>query len=289
MTAGQTALAPSVRPRYDGANIQTWIGFKQFLALAEEAVLGWFRDTGHGPHRLFHQYSLELAVIDCSAVLPAPLDVDDEVAATVTPLGDGRFRVSLTALHSDGNTAVLNSRITVALIGPAGAGPLPGEVGRAQPSVANPAASPFVPLPADHTVFRWTWRARYFHCHFSDRVQHSAYVRALEEVVDRFLADRGLSVGTVLSERGWIPVVSRVRVRLLADAHMEEDVHVTFAVTDVLKDVTWEGRMDCHVRRHDELVPVATARILHGYAVSRGPEAGQLAVLDSATLAALTR
>jgi acyl-CoA thioesterase FadM len=119
-------------------------------------------------------------------------------------------------------------------------------------------------------------------------VQHSAYVRALEEVVDRFLADRGRSVGRMLGERGWIPVVSRVRVRMTADAHMEEDVRTTFAVTDVLKDVTWEGQMDCHVDRAGGPVRVATARILHGYAISRGPDAGRMAQLDPATIAALS-
>ncbi|MCD9437117.1 hypothetical protein LVA97_32260, partial [Klebsiella pneumoniae] len=52
-------------------------------------------------------------------------------------------------------------------------------------------------------AFLWTWQARYFHCHFSDRVQHSAFTRALEEVVDRFLVDRGLSIRTMLRQRDW--------------------------------------------------------------------------------------
>lgn len=297
MTESPTALLCLTRPRYEGANIRTWVGFRQFLALAEEAVLGWFRQAGHGPHRLFHQHALELAVVDCSAVLPAVLEVDDEVAADVTPLGRGRFRVTLSALRSGERVTVLKARMTVALIGPADQGPLPeplaAPLDRSHPSVADALGTQHdspgpQPPVTPHPVLHWIWRARYFHCHFSDRVQHSAYVRALEEVVDRYLADRGLSVGTLLRQRAWIPVVSRARIRLLADAHMEEDVHTTFTVTDVLRDALWEGRMDCHVHRDSTPLRVATASIQHGYAVSHGRGAGRLAVLDPATVATLT-
>ena len=137
--------------------------------------------------------------------------------------------------------------------------------------------------------FLWSWRARYFHCHFSDRVQHSAYVRALEEVVDRFLADRGLSIPRLLGERGWIPVVSRARVQILADAHMDEVVHTTFVVEDVLRGLAYDARMDCYVERDGRLVHTATAKILHGYAGSAGEEAGRVVELDDETVAALTR
>jgi acyl-CoA thioesterase FadM len=105
----------------------------------------------------------------------------------------------------------------------------------------------------------------------------------MEEVVDRFLHDRGLGVGKLLDERGWIPVVSRARVRLLADAHMEETVHTVFTVQDFLKDISYTATVDHYVRRGDQLVHIATGTIMHGYAVSRGPQAGTVAVLDEAT------
>ena len=113
-------------------------------------------------------------------------------------------------------------------------------------------------------------------------------MRVLEEVVDRYLADRGVSVGRMLRERGWIPVVSRARIEVRGDARLEEPMWVTFTVTDLLKDVTYDARMDCHVVRDGRLVRVATATILHGYAVSRGTEAGRLATLDPDTAVAIT-
>jgi acyl-CoA thioesterase FadM len=119
-------------------------------------------------------------------------------------------------------------------------------------------------------------------------VQHSGFVRALEEVVDRFLADRGVSVGRMLTERSWIPVVSRARVRLLAAAHMEETIHTVFTVEEILRGVVFDARMDCYVRRGDELIPVATAKILHGYAIAAGEGAGGLAQLDDGVIRALT-
>jgi len=128
----------------------------------------------------------------------------------------------------------------------------------------------------------------YYYCQFSEHLQFSGYVRAMEEVVDRFLADRGLSVSTMLRTRGWIPVVSRARIGVLADVAMEETVHTVFTVTDVLKDLGFDARMDCYVRRDETLVHTATGRILHGYAVASGPGAGGLATLDGPTVAALT-
>jgi acyl-CoA thioesterase FadM len=277
MTA--TTVAVAGRPRFEGANIRTWIGFKHFLYLVEEAVLQWFREQGLAPGRLYHELGLGLELVDSSAVLPALLEIDDEVVAEVTETQPGRFTVRLRV----DDATVLRGKVRVALVQEAdAAAAVPPELA---PLVAPRAVTTAESMPRS---FRWSWRARYFHCHFSNRVQHSAYVRALEEVVDRFLAARGLPIPRLLDERGWIPVVSRVRVQLLADAHMDEVVHTTFAVTDVLKRSAYDGRMDCWVERDGGFVRTATATILHGYAASRGEHAGRLLELDDATLAALT-
>jgi acyl-CoA thioesterase FadM len=109
----------------------------------------------------------------------------------------------------------------------------------------------------------------------------------MEEVVDRFLHDRGLAIGQLLEERGWIPVVSRARVQMLSDVFMEETVHTVFRVDEILRDTMYTARMDCYVRRGDRLERAATATIMHGYAISRGEQAGSVAVLDDKTQATL--
>jgi hypothetical protein len=76
-------------------------------------------------------------------------------------------------------------------------------------------------------------------------------------------------------------------VQLLADAHMEETLHTVFTVEEIVKDVMYTARMDCYVLRDGRLVPTATGTILHGYAVSRGDNAGALAEFDAATRTAL--
>jgi acyl-CoA thioesterase FadM len=303
--AGDGRTLVTLRPRYDAANIRTWIGFKQFMLLAEEAVLQWFRDRGAGPGRLYHEHGLGLEVVDSSVQLPALLDVDDEVTAEVVREASGRFAVTLTVRREEAAVRVLRGRVAVALVReprtPARRA-VPGEV--ASLVVDDVAAAAPADEPAglrlrpgedvrsalgrlDAAAFLWSWRAPYFACHFSDRVQHSGYVRALEDVVDRFLAARGLSVRRMLAERGWVPVVSRARVRLVAAAHMEEVVHTSFAVDEVLKRAAYRARMECFVQRGDRLMRCATASILHGYAQSRGEHAGRVVELDDGALAAL--
>ena len=275
----------ALRPRCEGSNIRTWIGFKHFMYLAEEAVVQWFRDHGAGPQALYHVHGLGLELVDSSLQLPSVLEVDDLVTAEVTPLAPGRFGVRLRA----GGTVVGRGKVSVVLVreaDPLGSAPLPGPMAEL---VVDRVGLPAADEPdVDDAEFEWSWCARYFYCHYSDRVQHSAYVRALEETVDRFLAQRGISVGRLLADRGWIPVVSRVSVRVLADAHMEEVVHTTFTVSDVLKRIGYDGVMNCYVCRGGTRVRTATARILHGYAMTRGDRAGQLAEFDDEVMAALT-
>ncbi|WP_042373918.1 thioesterase family protein [Streptacidiphilus neutrinimicus] len=309
--------APSTyvgRPRYEGANIRTWIGFKHFEYLLEEAVLQWFRDRGLGPAALYHAHGVGLEIVDSSIRLPATLTIDDEVRATATPgtprRGQGLpFTVKLTVERDGQEVTILVGKVRVALVhekdAPANA-PVPAalepftvaEVAQLVPSAAGVVVPQAVAVPEGSDVrtvlapegsndFLWSWRIPYFYCHFSDRLQHSGYVRAMEEVVDRFLDARGISVGRMLDERGWIPVVSRARVQLLADAYMEETVHTVFTVEEIIKDVMYTARMACYVLRDGHLVPTATGSILHGYALSRGENAGALAEFDDTARAAL--
>jgi acyl-CoA thioesterase FadM len=295
MTTGPEPATSTVlraRPRSEGANIQTWVGFKHLMYLVEEGVLEWFRVRRLGPQRLFHEFGLGLEVVDCSVQLPALLEIDDEVLVGVTLREPGRFRVAMHITGPDRPRLALRGQVVVALVPEATA---PDRVSPAAEIAAMlghdiPASLLEDELEAGSAAarpFSWDWRARYFHCHYSDRVQHSAYVRALEEVVERFLDDRGMSIRTLLDDRGYIPVVSRARVRLVGAAHMEETIHTTFAVDEILKGTAFGATMECHVQRAGRPIPVARATILHGYASSRGADAGALIALSDAMQARL--
>lgn len=284
MTSPEVYQIHSLRPRFRSSNIRTWIGFKEFMALAEEAVLCWFREHGLGAQELFHRHGVGLSVVDSSVVLPSVLETDDEVAAEVQQLRPGHFRVTLNTV-SGTLGRVLRGTVQVALVPEPDA---PGE---------QPLPDQLAPLlrAADTTdtssetcdVFGFDWKARYFHCHFSNRVQHSAHVAALEEVVDRYLESRGLAVPELLRTRGWIPVVSKARVTALADVPMDTNLHTTFRVTGILKDRAYDGVMECWAGSGRDRRIVARGDILHGYAVSTGPQAGGLAELDATTQALL--
>ncbi|MEV0289139.1 thioesterase family protein [Kribbella sp. NPDC050820] len=274
--------AATFRPRYGSANIGTWIGFKQFMSIAEEAVLEWFRDRGRGPQRLYEAYGLALSVWDSSVVLPSVLTVDDTVHAEVEARGAGEFRVRMSAPHKSGPELVLKGRLRVCLVDETGTGQAPPADVAAVVDVV-PHREPLAGV-ADDGAFRHDWIARYFHCQFSSRVQHSAYVGALEELVDRYLASVGLAIPDVLEARGWIPVVSRVRVTLGGQARMGDMIESRFAVTDIWKDKAYAARMTSRVG--DTLV--AEASIAHGYAISHGPSTGRLATLDQALIDRLT-
>lgn len=289
-------------PRFEGANIRTWMGFKHFVYLVEEALLDWFRSQGMAPGTLLDDRGAGIALVDMSVRLPNTLGVDDTAQVEVSPVPGGvagsyAFKVKMSVARAGADVTVLKGRARAVLLAAVDA---PGDQAKAAAGVladaAEEDATPFQPAldpPFDPAVpdaggrFCWSWRIPYFYCHHSSRLQHSGYVRALEEVVDRFLADREMSVRKMLDERGWIPVVSRARVQILNDARMEEVLHTVFTVEALLGNATFDGRMDCFVERDGELVQTATASILHGYAGVRGADTGRLATFDDGVRAAL--
>ena len=298
----------TAEPRYEGANIRTWIGFKHFMQLAEQAVLRYFAERGVGARDLYHRYGLGLEIVDSSVQLPSALEVDDEVVTTVTagtpkPGRGAPVTVQMTVDRGAGPVLSLRGKIRVALVAVkdvAATAPVPpmlepyvvpevSMLADADPAPVELSGRDVTELlaPPGSNAYLWSWRIPYFYCHFSDRLQHSGYVRAMEEVVDRFLHDRGISIRTLLDERSWIPVVSRARVRMLSDAFMEETVHTVFTVDDVLKDISYTARMDCYVQRGGRLLHTATGTIMHGYAISRGEDAGSVAVFDDKVRTAL--
>ncbi|HEV2636497.1 MAG TPA: thioesterase family protein [Actinocrinis sp.] len=296
------------RPRYEGANISTFIGFKNFTALAEDALLQHFRDRGFGPQGLFERYGLGLTVVHSSLRLTATMHTDDLVVADVTAIaakpGQGAaFDVKLAAERDGQEIKLLNGKMRVQLVAEKDGTPVepvPAELAAyVVPEVATAGAASPVPAAdaaqvtaalaaASGNDFAWSYKIPYFACHYYTRIQHSAYAKLLEEAVDRYLEHVDLPITGLLAQRDWIPVVSRSRIDLHADAHMGETLLITFAVDDVIKDTVFTARMECRVQRADQLVHIASATIMHGYVLARGERAFQdLVVLDAPTQTAL--
>ncbi|MFI9629743.1 hypothetical protein [Streptomyces sp. NPDC052042] len=296
--------AVTVRPRYEGSNICTWIGFKHVNYMVEEAVLDHFRTSGLAARSLFEQYALGLDIVDLDTRILHAFHMDDTARAEVVPDtkdADGvlGFRVTLTVERNGEPVKAVTSKVKVSLR-PDGyldsAPEVPAELGRfvvprlgahlgapagegaavttaqntslAQGRGTSAADDPVLAqLTQGENAFGWKWRIPYPYCHFTERLQMSGYLRQMEEVVDLFLADRGISIKTLLDDRRWIPVVPHSRVQILDEALMEEDLYTVYTVEDIFKDFTYTSRMDCYVVRDGRLVQTETGRITHGYAV----------------------
>lgn len=305
------ATSTRIRPRYEGSNICTWIGFKHVNYLLEEAVLGHLREGGLGPGALFETYRLGVDLVDLDTriltafhiddvaiaeVVPATSDGDDEMIFAVTLYVDGPTpvkAVSATARvvlrHDPGKSA---EAVPVSLLRfVTGAidrtGKVPGI--SAPPAVVAGAGADQVlaGLASGGNSIVWRWRIPYFYCHFTRRVQMSGYLRLMEEAVDLLLAERGVSIWRLLDEQDWIPVVPHSRVTLLDEALMEEEVYTVLTVENVFKRLTYTSRMDCYVVRDGELVQTATGRITHGYAVIENQRDWSLVDFDDRLLRAL--
>ncbi|MFF2746226.1 hypothetical protein ACFVVA_11840 [Kitasatospora sp. NPDC058048] len=282
-----TVSTTQVRPRYEGSNICTWIGFKHVNYLVEEAVLDHFRQAGLPARALYEEYGLGLDLVTIDTRILHAFHMDDVAEAEVVPWTkdeDGtigfkvtirferngevhkavtsKVRVSLridTYLEAAGDVPEQLARFAVAKLG--------DDLERQEPAAAPAEEEILAALTEGRNAYAWKWNIPYPYCHFTERIQMSGYLRLMEEGKDRFVADRGISIKTLLDDRKWIPVVPRSDIRILDEALMEEDLYIVYSVEDVFKDFTYTSRMDFYVLRDGALVKTATGSIVHGYAV----------------------
>lgn len=304
------------RPGFEGANIHTWIGFKHFMYQLEEAALEYCREHGLSPQRLYQEHGLCLETVEARARLLHTLQIDDRIEVEVRRADSavaGELALSAEMfVEADGERRkALSGRLQLLLRSASdGPGPehLPREVAALLHPMIDRAAkqpAPLIHLPdglsvkeAERTLpallqsahgnaFVWPSRIPYFYCRYTQWLHYSGYVRLMEEVVDRFLADRGISIRTMLETRNWIPVVYDARIEILREALLEETIYTVFTLQETLKEITYTARVDWYVFRGGALLRTATGRINHSYLGIEGRSGGQLVTFDEATMAAL--
>ncbi|WP_432012405.1 hypothetical protein [Streptomyces cucumeris] len=301
-----------LRPRYEGSNICTWIGFKHVNYLVEEAVLIHFARCGAPARLLFEEHGLGLDIVTLNSRILHAFHMDDEAEAEVVPdTSDGDttlgFRVVLRVTRDGSSLKAVTATVRVALRTDTyldAPGPPPGELARFTTTRlgadAPPAGVPVPALPADaderavltaltegRNAHAWKWTIPYPYCHFTERLQMSGYLRLMEEAKDRFVGARGISIKTLLDDRRWIPVVPRSDLRITGEALMEEDLYTVYTVEEVFKDLTYTARMDCFVLREGALSLTATGRIVHGYALIENRRDWRLVPFDQRVLEAI--
>lgn len=109
-----------LRPRFEGCNICTWIGFKHVNYLVEEAVLEHFRGAGLPAGGLFETYGLGLDIVALDTRILHALHLDDAVEANIRPQPGGgeaglAFRVTLSVPRHDAMIKAVTSRVAVVL------------------------------------------------------------------------------------------------------------------------------------------------------------------------------
>jgi acyl-CoA thioesterase FadM len=298
-----------LRPRYEGSNICTWIGFKHVNYLIEEAVLIHFARCGAPARRLYEEHGLGLDIVALDSRILHAFHLDDEAEAEVVPhTSDGDtslgFRVTLRVGRDGSVLKAVTAKVRVSLradtylTGPAEP---PGEFARFTVDRlgegARPEPRPTVPdgderavlaaLTEGRNAHGWKWNITYPYCHFTERLQMSGYLRLMEEAKDRFVKARGISIKTLLDDRRWIPVVPRSWIRITDEALMEEDLYTVYTVEEIFKDLTYTARMDCYAVRDGALTLTATGGIVHGYALIENRRDWHLVPFDRRVLDAL--
>ncbi|MGC4746955.1 thioesterase [Micromonospora sp. DT201] len=298
----ESVTETELRPGYEGANIGTIIGFKHVNYLVEAAVLRHFDAAGVPVGALYEEHGLGFDVIELDTRLQTALLVDDVVTAQVRPdtaddSAEFGFRVTLTVVRDGESKKAVTSKVRAQLRSDARVTdphPVPEAMLRfvvdriGDPAVSEltdvavaPGADPVIAqLTEGRNAYAWKYRIPYFYCHFFERMQMSGYLRQMEEVVDLFLADRGLSIKPLLDERNWIPAVTASRIRMLGETIMEEELYTVFTVQDVFKNLLYSARMDCYVVRDGALVHTATGTITHAYGVVENGRHGRLVTFD---------
>ncbi|MCJ0871746.1 thioesterase family protein [Streptomyces sp. AP-93] len=304
-------LTPSrleIRPRYEGSNICTWIGFKHVNYLVEEAVNNHLRSGGLPPGTLYEVYGLCVDIVDIDTRILHAFHIDDVAIAEVKPArkakdGELLFSVVLQVQRETLLKAVTSTVRVQLRHDPRGGGGEPVPATLAPYAVerlgAVPAWEPGTPdadvnaddlvkeLTAGKNAYAWKFRIPYWYCHYTERMQMSGYLRMMEEAKDRFVADRGVSIKTLLDEQNWIPVVPHSRITVLDEARMEEDLYTVFTVEEIFKGITYTSRMDTYVVRDGKLLQTSTGLITHGYAVIENRRDWSLVNFDDRMNAAL--
>jgi acyl-CoA thioesterase FadM len=304
------------RPRFEGNNIMTWIGFKHVMYMAEEAVLEHFRRIGFVPRTLFEEYGLLVELVGSNARILHAFHIDDIVQSEVLPQtkpGDTElsYKVQLFVDRDGKKIKAYLGNVGVILRRDDTLGFSPCEKRHPQlgpfvtDRIARHLKAHHAPINAetsalDHNGVRvppgllgsnkpiiLKVRIPYPYCHGNQRLRMSGYLRYMEAAEDHLLMDRGISIRHMLEAKCWIPVVPTVKMQIYSEAYMEETLYIVYALDEFVKDITYTCSMNCYAQRNDRLVHTAAGMIVHGYARIENRRHWTLVNLDEETMAAL--
>ena len=304
--------------KFEGCNINTYIGFKHVMYMAEEGVISFLREQGLGSRKLFEDHAICLDLVDHNIRILHGLKMDDLVDVEIQPKKikgkelpfafrlfvdrDGKRIKAATGniiVQFKQHDSVPELENTPEVVAPFLLTKLDrkGQFKAPRHQDFDPSNGRGDTMPDDEiiknltagkdNVFVWKWHIPYIYCHYTKFMQMSGYVRIMEEAADLFWAERGISIYTYLDTRQWIPVVPSAKISMLQDAIMEETIYTVFDMDFIFRDATYTHNMDCYVVRDGNLVHTATGEITHGYAKNVSRKEWKLVSFDDVTLDAL--
>lgn len=294
------------RPYFEGQNVMTWLGFKHVMYLAEEAVIDYLRKEGILVGKLFRETGLAFEITHSSGRLLHAIQIDDTVTIKLSEHRSGLHQKQLMVemfVPRDGQ--ILRSYKGKVQFGFKKDHSLGFQ---SEAEVAPLALEPFTskdlnPYEAGDSLvvemsgdalssvrkkypnaYVWQQRIPYYYCHYNERLQMSGYLRYIEEAQDRFLADKGISIYSMLRNNRWIPVVPSASLTMHQESYMEEDLLIVYQLSDIIKNFTYTHDVLFYRQRDSRLDLVASGKINHGYARLQSRDTMTLAPMDSQTI-----
>lgn len=302
--------ATSSVPQYassEGNNIMTWIGFKHIMYTGEQAMLEHFRRAGLGMRELFEKYGQVIEIVFSKGRILHALKLDELVTTEVSPAKKRRadclgFEITMFVERDGKRIKTFAGVLRIVFRRDASLGIVPvTDVPLAlAPYMRDQATDPVPQKPADGQAaaafeapadaaarFHYTMRIPYFYCHGNERLKMSGYLRIMEHADAAFCEAQGISINRLLQSKRWIPAVPSAEVSILAEAYLEEVLHVVYEVIDVVKDLTYKSMMNCYVVRDGQTVQVATGEIVHAYAEIHSRRDWSMVNFDAAVMQAI--
>jgi len=290
------------RPRFEGCNIETWLGFKHLMYLSEEALLEFFRIHKISQRDLYLKYDVNLEIRFSKIDIIKAVNTDDELDTVVYLDPKSSFPLFIIKSYV-GDTLYFKSKIQV-LFNVAGNINEIKDINLKQLITKGVESNSRIQVDKEiklrkeeplevlkeyfsSDAFVYKKRIPYYYCHYNNYVLHSGYVRFIEEAVDLFLESRGLSIKRMLQEKKYIPFVSNTNINIIDHAEMEEDIYIVFKVNDVYKDAVYLSNIYFYVKRNEKLQLMAFADITHGYSVIHDKANWNMVTLDQSIVSAL--
>lgn len=294
------------RPQNEGANIENYIGFKHLTYLMEETIINYFREKYLSPNQLLRMFGVKFYIKSLKIDILKAVNIDDEIVMKI--FSPNEYPTNRFKIKASDNSGILffKGELVVCIDKPIKDAEfhLVSKNFRylLKEMVEKEATDNNIELPINNSnpiqilkeyksfnsAFIFSKRIPYYYCNYTDELHHSGYERIIEEAVDLFLEERGMSIRTMLNSKRWIPVVSKSQIEIKHKIKLEDTIYIAFSVKNIVLNSIYEADIYFFKQYNNKLIEVANGSITHGYSCIKNPETPELVIFDELTLKKLS-